>query len=29
VGNKIIGGVDFDPIDLDMFRIKNDDSYIG
>jgi hypothetical protein len=28
-GKQVIGGVDFDPVDLDMFRIKNDDSYIG
>jgi hypothetical protein len=24
-----MGGVDFDLIDLDMLRIKNDDNYIG
>ncbi len=28
-GKQVIGGGYFNPIDLDMFRIKNDDSYIG
>jgi hypothetical protein len=28
-GKQVVGGVDFDPNDLDMFRIKNDDSHIG
>ncbi len=28
-GKQVIGGVDFDPNDLDMFRIKNHDSYIS
>ncbi len=28
-GKEVTRGVDFDPIDLDIFRIENDDSYIG
>jgi hypothetical protein len=26
---QVTRGVDFDPTDLDIFRIENDDSYIG
>ncbi len=28
-GKQVTRGVDFDPIDLDIYRIMNDDSYIG
>jgi len=28
-GKQVTRGVDFDPTNLDIFRIENDDSYIG